>query len=91
MTTNFFDKMPFETAARMEELSRLMYELRENRARLLAQYEVSDESALLERIRGGGITEHPAYEHYLGARVLHESHDAVRNELRDMLAARNRP
>lgn len=89
--TNFFDKMPFETAARMEQLSRLMYELRENRACLLAQYEVADESALLERIRGGEIAEHPAYEHYLGARVLRESHDAVRNELRDLLAAKDRP
>lgn len=89
--TNFFDKMPFETAARIEQLSRLMYELRENRAHLLGQYEVADESELLGRIRGGAIAEHPAYEHYLGARVLRESHDAVRNELRDMLAAKERP
>ncbi len=83
--TNFFDKLPFETAARMEQLSRLMYELRENRARLLAQYAVTDEAQLLAHIRDGHIAEHPAYEHYLGAQVLRESHDAVRDELRGVL------
>lgn len=89
--TNFFDKLPFETATRMQQLSRLMYELRDNRARLLAQYAVADESELLERIRDGRIGEHPAYEHYLGARVLRASHDAVRDELRGMLPATDQP
>lgn len=87
--TRFFDKLPFETAAQMEQLSRLMYELRENRAQILAQYKVADEAALLERIRDGRIAEHPAYEHYLSARILAASRDAVRNELRVALNIRH--
>lgn len=89
--TNFYDKLPFEAATRMEALSRLMYELRENRARLLAPYSVEDEVQLLERIRTGCVAEHPAYEHYLGARALGDARDAARDELRAMLAPARQP
>ncbi|HEY9380820.1 MAG TPA: DUF6516 family protein [Burkholderiales bacterium] len=85
---NFFDKLPFETAAGMEQLSRLMYELRDHRAQLLAQYEAADEAALLERIGDGRVAEHPAYEHYLGTCILTTSRDAVRTELQAMLNIR---
>lgn len=85
--TNFYARLPFETATRMEQLSRLMYELRENRRQLLAQYAVADEDALLQDIGAGRVAEHPAYEHYLGARTLHQAHAAVRGELRGLLAA----
>ena len=88
--SNFFDKLPFETAAHMEQLSRLMYELRENHAQLLAQYSVADEAALLENIRDGRIAEHPAYEHYLGARILATARDAVRAELHALLNSMTR-
>ena len=83
--SNFFDKLPLETAAQMEQLSRLMYELRENHAQLLAQYGAADEAALLADIRDGRIVEHPAYEHYLGARILAASREAVRTELQALL------
>lgn len=88
--SNFYDKMPFETAAHMEQLSRLMYELRENHAQVLTQYGIADEAALLEYIRDGRIAEHPAYEHYLGARILAASRDAVRAELQALLDSMTR-
>lgn len=87
--SSFFDKLPIETATVIEGLSRLMYELRENHAQLLAQYDAADEDALLERICDGRVAEHPAYEHYLGARILAASRDAVRAELQDLLKRAN--
>ncbi|HEX2492532.1 MAG TPA: hypothetical protein VHK24_02065 [Steroidobacter sp.] len=84
----FFDKMPYELAMSVEQLSRLAYELRENRSKILAQYGVSDEVELLERMRTGQAPEHPTYEHYLGLRVLADSRDAVRTEIQNMLSAR---
>lgn len=81
--TEFFKNVSLDQASRIEQLSRLMYELRENRLQLLADHEVSDEAALLERIRIGAVPEHPAYEAYLGARVLAESYAAVRVELQE--------
>lgn len=89
--SNFYDKLPFETAADMERLSRLMYELRENRKTLLAQYEAADAAALLAGIAGGRIAEHPAYEHYLGARILDATHDTIRAQLRLRTTGREDP
>ncbi|MEW5889237.1 MAG: hypothetical protein AB1768_09315 [Pseudomonadota bacterium] len=81
----FYDNLPLEAAEHIEQLSRLMYELRENRARLLEQYGSRDEDGLLDLIRAGRLEEHPAYEHYLSARVLAETRDAIRAELADLL------
>ncbi len=83
--SGFFDKLPFDMATRMAQLGRLMYELREDRLQLLALYAAADEAALLQQIRAGQIDEHPAYEHYLGARTLQESYAAIRAELGAML------
>lgn len=80
--SNFYDKLPFEAAAEMERLSRLMYELRENRKALLTPYDASDEAVLLTEIAAGRIEEHPAYEHYLGGRILNATHEAIRSQLR---------
>ncbi|MGE5386918.1 MAG: hypothetical protein ACM3SV_13635 [Betaproteobacteria bacterium] len=87
--TNFFDEIPFAAAEQIERLSRLLYELRENRKRLLEPYGVTDEDALLALITDRRIDEHPAYEHYLSANILTESHAAVRAELQLVLAAAN--
>lgn len=83
---NFFAELPIEMATEMQQLGRLVYELRENRAHLLSLYSVASETELLDGIRERRIAEHPAYEHYLGARILAESHAAVRAQLRQMVA-----
>ena len=86
----FFDKLDPADAARVDRLAKLAFELRENRAALLRQHGVEDEAQLLERIRSGAVPEHPAYEHYLGARILAESREALRAELGGLLEELNR-
>lgn len=81
----FFERLPLDAATQMEQLSRLQYELRENRSVLLSQYDVADEAALLELIVAGSIAEHPAYEHYLGACVIAKTRDEVNAELKSLL------
>jgi hypothetical protein len=81
----YFEDMPIEAASMLEQLSRLQYELRENRYKLLQPYAVADEEALLQLIVTGGVAEHPAYEHYLGAHSLAAARQAVHGELKALL------
>lgn len=78
---NFFEGFDYDDAELIESLSLLTYELRENRKLLLEQHGVEDEEALLDKITAGEIAEHPAYEHYLSARILVATRNAVRDEL----------
>jgi len=83
---NFFERLPREGAQELEQLSRLAFELREDRRRVLVQYGVASEDDLLGLIRLGEIPEHPAYDHYLGARALGSAREAVRIQLRAVMA-----
>ena len=83
--SSFFQNLPFEAAERIEQFSRLAFELRESRKHLLRRYGVEDEASLLDLIRGGRVAEHPAYDHYLGARILADTRQAVREELKTLL------
>jgi hypothetical protein len=83
--SNYYDALPLEAAEQLEQLSRLAFELREDRMRLLAGQGVNSEEALLERIRQGDVPEHPAYEQYLGARALAAAREAVRSQLQGVL------
>ena len=49
-----------------------------------------DEAALLSRIEAGEVDEHPAYEHYLAARILADTRDATRAALAESLQEANR-
>ena len=75
---NFFRDLDYETATEVEALTRLIYELRQNRKALLDSCAVDDEVQLLERIRAGAVEEHPAYEQYLAARILAATCDDAR-------------
>ncbi|WP_041657228.1 hypothetical protein [Azoarcus sp. KH32C] len=88
---NFYQDMDPTDAQELEKLSRLVYELRENRNTILAKYGVDDEIALMEQIYTGKIDEHPAYEHYLSARVLADTRETVRAMLSDCLKEVGRP
>lgn len=81
----FYDGLDPEAAEHIEQLSRLMYEVRENRARLLERYGATDEEGLLELIGSGRLAEHPAYEDYLSIRILTSLREAVRAELAGLL------
>lgn len=83
---DFYRSMRLDAAQQLEQLSRLAFELRESRKQLLQRYAVDSEDALLELIRAGAVAEHPGYDHYLGACVLERAWDAVRSQLRAVLA-----
>lgn len=78
---SYFEGLDQDDAEMIESLSRLTYVLRENRKQLLEQHGVTGEQALLNRITSGEIDEHPAYEHYLSARILDATRNAIREEL----------
>lgn len=78
---DFFRDLEPEKAFELQSLSRLAYDLREARAGLLRFHDVDDEEGLLARITRGELPEHPAYEHYLAARVLEQTRQAAREGL----------
>ncbi len=82
---NFYENLAPEDVVILDSLSRLLIELRESRAALLEHHGVDDDTALLQKIRAGEIAEHPAYEAYLGAKLMASTREAVRRELRDFM------
>ena len=88
--SNFFESLEPGKAAEIDLLSRLAYELRENRTAILRSHRVEDEAALLQQIRTGVVDEHPAYEHYLAARILADTRETVRAVLNERLLEANR-
>jgi len=86
----FFESVAFETATEIEQLARLAYELRENRQAVLQFHEVADEAALLQKIQSGEVAEHPAYEHYLAARILEDTRETARAALAERAKEANR-
>ncbi|ODV04582.1 MAG: hypothetical protein HZY77_04245 [Thiobacillus sp.] len=85
----FFESVPFETATEIEQLARLTYELRENCNTVLQFHGVPDEAALLQKIQRGEVAEHPAYEHYLAARILADTRETARAALAERLKEAN--
>lgn len=82
---NFFEDLPHTEAVEIEQLSRLIYELREHRKGVLGLDGAADAAALLERIAQAAVPEHPAYEHYLAARILADLHATARAVLAERL------
>jgi hypothetical protein len=81
----FYDDLDGADVATLDRLSKLLIDLREARAALLARHAAASEEELLEKLRTGALPEHDAYEDYLGARVVEATREALRNELRDYL------
>lgn len=75
---SFFENLDDDTAAELERLSQLIYELRQNHNAILQTYDAADAAALLQQIQDGVVAEHPAYEHYLAARILDDTRDMAR-------------
>jgi len=86
---SFFENLDPDTAEKIAQLSRLVYELRENRNTVLQMHGAEDEAALLQRIQNGAVAEHPAYEHYLAARILADTRETVRVVLAERLTEAN--
>ena len=83
--TNFFAGISAEDAESIDRLTKLMFELRENRRKLLQDYGVEDEAQIEKCIRDGSLEEHPAYEDYLSMRQLAMARDAIRDDLKEYL------
>ena len=81
----FYENLSPEDIATLDRLARLLIELRESREALLTRHGAVSEEALLEKIRRAELAEHPAYEDYLGARVIHETREAIRADLRQYM------
>lgn len=75
---DFYENLDPSDAQQLEQLSRLVFELRENRDAILKASAAADEIELLERIYNGQAPEHPSYESYLSARILAETRETVR-------------
>lgn len=87
----FYDHLSPADVTTLDGLARLLIELRESRAALLARHGVDSEAALLEKIRRGEIAEHPAYEDYLGAKIVDATREAIRADLREYLLRIDEP
>ena len=83
---DFYANIPEEQADQIEAISRLRFELRENHAALLKKYVVEDIQQLKLGIEKGAIAEHPAYEDYLGAAIMAQTQETLREELKAYLA-----
>lgn len=82
---NFYGNIAPNLAAEIDQLSRLIYELRENRNAILLAHDAENEAALLDRIQSGAVAEHPAYEHYLAVRILDDTRESARAALAELL------
>lgn len=87
---DFFENLDYDEAAELDLLSKLIYELRENHHAVLRPYGAADEAALLQHIQDGAVAEHPAYEHYLAARILADTRETVRAVVGERLKEANR-
>jgi hypothetical protein len=85
-----YSQLPPEDALEVQGLARLIYESREHRRAVLDAVGAADEGELLARIRRGEIAEHPAYEHYLAARILADTQQAAREAISAKLEEINR-
>lgn len=87
---DLFENLEYDEAMELQLLSKLIYELRDNRNAVLKLYKAEDEAALLQKIQTGAVDEHPAYEHYLAARILADIRETVRAEVSEILKRANR-
>lgn len=77
----FYTDISPDDAIEIEQLARLMYDLRSARDKLLSGLGAPDAADVLKRISSGELPEHPAYEQYLSLCILADLHAQVRSDL----------
>ncbi len=88
--TGFFEDLDYDTATEIELLSKLIYELRDSYNTILRFHGAEDNAELLLKIEDGTLAEHPAYEHYLAARILDDTRETVRAVVSERLKEASR-
>ncbi len=83
--SDFFKNVPPEQAEHIDRIAKLAFELRENHKALLARHGAEDEADLAAKIAAGEVAEHPAYEDYLGAAILEQTRQIIREELKQYM------
>ncbi|MHB1246572.1 MAG: hypothetical protein ACYCZH_09025 [Sulfuriferula sp.] len=83
--SNFFENIPYEEAEHIDRITKLSFELRENRLEILKRHGVADEAQLKQAIIEGTTPEHPGYEDYLSASILNAAKEAIRDDLKAYL------
>lgn len=78
---------PMNAEALQALYAKTAYMLREARKEVLRRYAVDSEAALLEKIKNGEVSEHPAYDHYLSALILDQTRMQVRSEMMEQFNA----
>lgn len=79
--SNFFENIPYEEAEHIDRITKLTFELRENRLEVLKRHGVADEAQLKQAIIEGAVLEHPGYEDYLSASILDATREVIRDDL----------
>ncbi len=79
--SHFFENISLEDAEHIDRLTKLVFELRENRLLVLKSYGAADEAQIKLAVLEGAATEHPAYEAYLSASILNVTKAAIRSDL----------
>lgn len=78
---SFFDGMDAQVAGDMAAVSRHMYDLREARKRVLAEFACENADAMIAAVHDGRLPEHPGYDGWLAARLMQEQEAALQEEL----------
>lgn len=79
--SNFFENIPYEEAEHIDRITKLTFELRENRLEVLKRHGVADEAQLKQAIIEGAVPEHAGYEDYLSANILDATREVIRDDL----------
>jgi len=79
--SNFFENIPYEDAEHIDSITKLTFELRENRLEVLKRQGVADEAQLKQAIIEGAVAEHPGYEDYLSASIIDATREVIRDDL----------
>lgn len=79
--SNFFENIPYEDAEHIDRITKLTFELRENRLEVLKRQGVADEAQLKQAIIEGTVAEHPGYEDYLSASIIDATREVIRDDL----------
>lgn len=87
---SIYESLPMDSAMDISFMARLMYECREHRREVLEAFGAADEEALLDDIRTGRVAGHPAYEHYLAARILGDTQLSARETMTVLLEREQR-